>query len=155
MVVKLSNFELYVAAMVGVRRNFTKSGLTNKVNNKDFGWHCDIEGAAAEMAFAKCFNLYWNFSVNTFKTMPDVDKFEIRHTQRKDGKLIIRPSDIREGNVTSYCLVVGTSPEYRVCGWINDVDAVKDERNWMKGFNNMPDAWFVPQDRLNTEFNWI
>lgn len=160
--VRLTNFELFMASMVGVRRNLEqgqKNGrlgneTTNKVQNKDFGWHTDIESAAAEMAFAKLFNLYWNGSFNTYKTMADVAEFEIRHTQHDDGKLIIRPGDVRnsEDKDKTYFLVTGTTPIFCVRGWVVAGDIMND-KFLFKGFNGMPDAWFIPQHDLNKDFS--
>ena len=143
--VQLTRWELYFAALVGVRRNIASFQVrsTNKVKNKDFGWHTDIEAACAEMAVAKHFNFYWDGSVNTFK-LPDVGGIQVRHTQKLDGCLIVRPDDSDEG---IYLSVVGTSPIYLIVGWSYGHEA-KQDQYLEPGYNDMPPAWFVPQKYL-------
>jgi hypothetical protein len=142
----LNKNEVYIASIVGIRRNITSrdSKDCNKVQNKDFGWHIDIEAAGAELAFAKYMGLYWDFSVNTFKKQ-DVGGYQVRHTQVKDGKLIIRPKDNPE---EKYVLIVGTGPEYLIAGWIWGYEA-KQDQHIFKGFNGMPDCWMVHQESLD------
>lgn len=144
--VVLNQNEIYIASIIGVRRNITSinSPECNKVKNKDFGWHIDIEAACAELAVAKYLNLYWDFSVNTFKK-PDVGNYQVRHTQKKDGRLIIREKD---GDDERYYLVTGTSPAYSIVGWIVGREAKADKYKFA-GYNNMPDCWMVPQEGLN------
>ena len=146
MIVALEKYELLVAAEVGMRRNVIsmQSKENNKVNNKDFGWHTDIESACGEMAVAKGLGIYWDGSVNTFKK-PDVGNYQVRHTQKADGKLIVRPKD---SDKETYILVTGTSPTFNIVGWIQGADAKQDEHIF-KGYNGMPDAWFVAQSKLN------
>lgn len=146
MQVILDKHEIYVGAEVGMRRNIISMGSreSNKVNNKDFGWHTDIESALAEMAVAKGLGIYWDGSVNTFKK-PDVGNYQVRHTQVADGKLIIRPKDSTE---EIYILVTGTSPTFILQGWIMGFDAKKDD-HLFKGYNGMPDCWMVKQEYLN------
>jgi len=142
--VVLTRSELYFSALVGVRRNIASFQVltTNKVKNKDFGWHTDIEASCAEMAVAKYFNVYWDGSVNSFK-LPDVGGFQVRHTQKLDGCLIVRPAD---SDRDVYLLVVGSSPTYYLVGWCYGRDAKLDE--FVVGYNDMPPAWFVPQIKL-------
>jgi len=143
--VQLTKSEMYFAALVGVRRNIASFQVqsTNKVKNKDFGWHIDIEAACAEMAVAKHFNLYWDGSVNTFK-LPDVGGFQVRHTQKLDGCLIVRPSD---SDREMYLLIVGSSPVYFIVGWCYGHEAKQEQ--YVVGYNDMPPAWFVPQEYLH------
>lgn len=163
MIITLENYEIEAAAIVGMKRNLgqgQKGGklgneTTNKVKNKDFGWHIDIESTAAEMAFAKAFNLYWSFSVNTFKSLPDVDRYEIRHTQKDDGSLIVRPADKKKyDEKTVFFLVTGTSPIFTIRGWMQMRDICVDDFIF-KGYNGMPDAWFVPQKDLHKNLKWV
>lgn len=142
--VKLTNFEIFMAGTVGLRRRINSIGSveTNKVKNKDFGWHIDIESSCAELAAAKALDLYWNGSVNTFK-LPDLSKLQIRYTNRKNGRLIIREGD-KDSEV--FLLVTGETPNYTIVGFIKGCDAKKDE--WKDDPNNAMEAWFVPQSAL-------
>jgi len=128
--VTLEPHEMAFAAIVGVMRRIKSMNRsqTNKVQNKDFGWHSDIEGACAEMAFAKANNFYWdgsardrywNGETNTFK-LPDVGGYQIRHTQHLDGRLIVQKTDADDER---FVLVVGTSPRFCIVGWILGYEA--------------------------------
>jgi hypothetical protein len=146
--IKLDFYEIYMAATVGVARRLAslKRGQTNKVQNIDFGWHSDIEGACAEIAVAKYLNVFWGGSINTFK-MPDVGKLQVRHTQHKNGCLIIRNNDSRHD---FYILVTGTHPIYTLQGYILGGDGMKIE--YLKNPNNTTkqEAFFIPQEALNS-----
>lgn len=143
----LSDYEISIGAIVGAKRNIIsmKSLKCNKINNKDFGWHVDIEAACAEIAFAKRFGHYYDFSVNTFKK-PDVAGHQVRHTQHLSGCLFIRDGDpVNE----KYVLVVGqASQSFFVCGWIWGHEAKQDKYKFI-GYNDMPDAWKVQQHELH------
>jgi hypothetical protein len=143
--VVLNKNEIYIAAIVGIRRNITSmdSSSCNEVKNKDFGWHTDIEAACAELALAKGLGVYWDYSVNTFKK-PDVGYRQCRHAQELNKKLIVRPKDKELDN---FWLVLGTTPKFKIVGWIFGSEA-KTEKYAYKGFNGMPDCWMVPQDAL-------
>ena len=142
--VTLTWHEIYMGAAVGILRRIAslKRGETNKVQNKDFGWHTDIEGALAELAFAKAFNLHWNGSVNTFK-VPDVGTIQIRHTQYPDGRLVVHDYD---DDNTVHVLVTGTHPNYSIHGWLTGGQA-KQQCFWDDPTGKFP-AYFVPQAHL-------
>ena len=146
-VVVLRKDELLFAALVGLRRAISKIGTSenNYVGNKDYGWATDIESACAEMAFAKDQGLYWDGSVGTYGK-PDVASFQVRHTEREDGKLILRPNKTKPNE--DYVLVTGAWGRYRVRGWIRGGDGMTDQFKF-KGYNGMPDCWMVPQKSLN------
>lgn len=143
--ITLNKNEIYIASVIGARRNIESAGSRefNKVKNKDFGWHIDIEAAAAELALAKALGVYWDFSVNTYKR-PDVGGYQVRHTQVPGGKLILRPGDAPN---EKYILVIGSTPLFVVAGWVWGHDAMVDEYIF-RGFNGMPDCWMVPQAAL-------
>jgi len=144
--VKLTFYEIYMGANVGVARRLAsmKRGETNKVQNKDFGWHTDIESACAEVVVAKYLNIFWDGSINTFK-LPDVGEFQVKHTQYENGSLLLR----KEHNPSySYILVTGTHPDYVIRGYLAGSEGMKDE--YLSNPNNTKDgeAFFVPQSKL-------
>jgi len=147
MIVTLTPFEIYLAAQVGLRRAISKmkSLQNNYINNKNYGWHTDIEGACAELALAKAKNWYWDGSVGTYRA-PDVHDVQVRHTEHDDGKLILRPGKTNPDE--KYYLITGKAPNYTVRGWVYGRDGM-DERYKFSGFNKMPDCWMVPQEFLN------
>lgn len=134
-----------MAATVGVMRRLASlnRGETNKINNKDFGWHTDIEGACAECAFAKGMGWFWDGSVNTFKR-PDVGIIQVRHTQYPKGCLAFRVGDDEDDR---FVLVTGTHPEYTIRGWLFGHEIMRDE--WIyDDSGKQPKVWFAPQEHL-------
>ena len=71
--VSLTNYEIFLAAMVGVRRKIASSDYSKASTFIDpqVWWGSDIESACAEMAVAKALKIYWDGSVNTYSA-PDV-----------------------------------------------------------------------------------
>ena len=108
------------------------------------GWTDDIEGAAAEMAWAKLRDRYWSYAVNTFKS-GDVGNVQVRSASRPTDSLIVRAKD---SDIDVFVLMIGRSPTFRAVGWMRG-KAAKQEK-WERGPNNRPPAWFVPQSELNT-----
>ena len=143
----LEQHEIYIGAVVGVRRHISSinSKRMNEVGNPNFSWAIDIESSCAEMAVAKALGLYWDSSVNTFKEADIKPDIQVRHTEKDNGNLIVRPKD---SNHEKYVLVTGKWGKYNIHGWIYGKDA-KVDKFLFKGYNNMPDAWFVPQNKLN------
>lgn len=144
--VVLTEIEMELAAMVGIRRRAeSKSGLrqdNHGLDHSDF-WGMDIEGAAAEMAYCKFRNKYWNASINSFKAGDCGENVQIRSTPLPNGCLIVREEDLDHHY---YVLVIGSSPVFRVAGWIHGKEAKKPE--FMKSPNGRPAAYFVPQSYL-------
>lgn len=145
-IVVLDYWEILMGQTVGCHRRMESinRGETNKVQNKDFGWHTDIESTLAEIAVAKYLNIYWGGHVNSFKA-PDVGPYQVRHTQHKKGRLIIRDNDPPE---EIYVLVTGTHPKYTIRGYMRGIDGMKPEYrdNPIKKPN--AEAWCVPQSVL-------
>lgn len=156
MKVRLTEFELFQAAIVGCRRNIESLGSTHHQHGKkSLGWEINVEGAAGEIAFAKYMGWYWSGSINTFKTGGDVMDFEVRtRILKKKGEqgyldeewmydMIVRPDDKDE---SSYVMVLGRAPNYEVIGWLPGRDAKRPE--YLKNHGGRPYAHFVPQSVL-------
>jgi hypothetical protein len=105
----------------------------------------DIEGAGAEMAYCKLADAYWTGSIGTFHEADVGKDIQIRHTILKDGRLIVRSGDNPNHK---YVLVIGSMPNYTIVGWIKGVDAKKNE--FILNPNGKGDAYFVPQNKLNS-----
>lgn len=142
--VELEWYEGQSAGIVGLSRrmNALRQGL-KEPNGKPSNWNDDIEGAMAEAAFAKAINKYWAPSIGTFKSLPDVHKFEIRHTRLLNGRLIVRDRDKSDA---VYVLVTGTFPKYKIVGGMSGLKA--KQKKYLYGPNHRPPAYFVPQDQL-------
>lgn len=146
-VVKLSIPELYTAANIGVLRQIesVRKGLPDKHGFDGMnGWSVHIDGAAGEIAVAKCLGTYWGGSCNTFKTEGDVGKLEVRTRSKDYYDLIVRDDD-RDDSI--FVLVIHpTGREYTVVGWITGRDAKQNK--WRKDYGGRPPAYFVPQSEL-------
>jgi hypothetical protein len=145
--VRLQWDEADAAARVGTLRRLEclKSGKYRKTFDPEGGWKTDIEGAGAEMAYAKLRNCFWSHSVNRFKDPDFNHNVEIRHTTRWNGSLIVR-EPVSEDSY--YVLVTGELPNYRIVGWIQGRAAMKPE--WYQAKARRPPAYFVPQSELRS-----
>jgi hypothetical protein len=143
--ITLSFHEIYMAACIGVARRLAslKRNETNKVQNKDFGWHTDIEAACAELAVAKFLNIHWDGSINSFKKADISNSLQVRHTQLPNGCLILRDRDNPE---EKYVLVTGTHPQYKIIGYILGKNGMQNE--FLRNPGEVYPAWFVPQKVL-------
>lgn len=145
MTIELSNYEIYSAGVVGLRRRI--DSIDRKLKGK-FGfngdtWSTDIDGALGELAVAKMFNVYWDAGVGTFKA-PDVDRFQVRSTKLPNGCLIIRDNDNED---SIFILVTGEPPILTVAGWIKAEDGKLDK--WKRAPNGRSESWFVPRTALH------
>jgi len=145
-VIVLTEIEMEIAAMVGCRRR-----SESRSNSREYahgfdgsgGWDIDIEGAAAELAYAKYRGQYWPATVCSFKHADVGANVQIRSTPHANGSLIIRDDDNAEH---FYVLLTGTAPTFQVRGYIQGISAQNDE--WRQAPNGRPAAYFVPQSAL-------
>ena len=143
----LSEIEMEIAAIVGCRRR-TESRANNRAYSHQFdgtgGWDIDIEGAAAEMAYAKFRGQYWAATVGSFKGADIGDKVQIRSTRHPGGSLIVREDDNPDHY---YVLLTGAAPTFVVRGYIQG--AFAKHKEYQSAPNGRPPAYFVPQSALN------
>lgn len=143
--IKLTNPELFVAGHVGTMRrvaSIQKKSPDTKNSKRGF-WETDADGAAAEMAVAKHFGVYWVPSVNAGKAS-DVLDFQVRSTSWPSGKLIVRPKDEKN---EKYILVIVIAETCSIVGWIW-ADEAKQDRFWKPADHTGEAAWWVPQSEL-------
>jgi hypothetical protein len=125
------------------------NGYKSRFQTSDYQrwlWH-EVCATAAEKATAKLLNVHWSASVNTFHTYPDVlPNLEVRQTDYKHGRLIVRPDDPDD---RFYILVTGVPPTLTVHGYIS-AKAAKQDDYWGNPDkpDEKPDAWWVPQADL-------
>lgn len=147
-IVELTNFNIFMAGMVGVSRHMKcieRSHGYKGINNRKRGWQDNCDGALGEAAFAQWLNVFWDGTPNTFRSRPDVSVYEVRTNAEPWGDLIIRDKDKDDA---AYVLVLSHDcPRFNVCGWMYGRDA-KQERYRRRGDANRPEAWFVPQTDL-------
>ena len=149
MKVTLDAYEYKWAVDVGIARMVTSinSGITDITpNRRDFQERLkiDVQGACGELAVAKGIGKFWSPTVGTFHTEPDIQPdIEVRHTDRADGSLIVRPNDNPD---RWYFLVTGTAPEFQIVGYIKGSAARQPA--WERDPGGHRPAWFVPQTAL-------
>jgi hypothetical protein len=102
----------------------------------------DINGAAAEIAFARVMGMAPSISVGPSQE-PDVAGFHVRSTSWPNGKLIVRPGD-PEGNL--YVLVVGVGKEWRIIGSAVGREATRPE--FLYEENGRLGCYMPPQSKL-------
>lgn len=143
MIVKLTWPEVTMAGCVGVAREVRslQRGDYNRYKcEKDFMWSAHIEGACAELAFAKAFGFYWADKGDDRKS-GDVAGFEVRCTGWPNGHLLLHDDDI---DSRACVLAVGRAPEFRLAGWIRIGDG--KQMRWKRDPTGKGrDAFFVPQ----------
>lgn len=147
-VVELSMYNLLASAFAGSCRNVSliKQEIGYKgINNRKRGWQDHIDGALGEQAFAKWLDVYWDGTPNTFRTKPDVAKYEVRTACLSWGDLILRD---RDKDDAIYVLVLSHNcPEFTIRGWIWGHEG--KQAKWRGRLDkSRPEAWIVPQSEL-------
>ena len=168
--VRLSEQELLVASSTGAMRHIKKIDRKEGGNGADnvmMGWQYNCSGAIAEMAFAKWMGVYWDASVGTFRSRPDVMGYEIRSTYKPDWGLILRPrdlvsqvpfsqglpplsdQDIKKLDRKIYVLVLTYhAPRYEMLGWIKGSEAARVMKPERLDPKRKP-AWVVGRGHLS------
>jgi len=141
--VSLTFEEMELGASAGVRRRIRKieGGRTDLISTPD-GFQKDIDGALAELAFAKRFGLHW--SGLGVRGAADVgENFEVRASMSITASMIVRhhnPDDSR------FVLAIGGSRDFEFVGWLYGRECKRAE--WLRRPNEENAAFFVPQDAL-------
>lgn len=142
--------EQMMSGVVGQLRRISsnKNGYATDCHVVGSSWATDIDGAAAEMAFAKATGVYWSGHVFNFKGADVGEHFQVRSTIYENGHLIIRETD-NDDHV--YVLVIAKPPVYSIRGAILARNA-KVEKYWRQGDGkDAPrgsSCWWVPQSDL-------
>lgn len=137
--------EVFHAVVVGGTRNIEakKRGRPDAHGYRGDGWSIDIEGAAAEMAYAKMRDAYWLAVADNFHALDgDVGRTQIRSTARPDGCLILHPDDPDD---SAFVLAIGCAPTFRFVGWGYGRDLKR--REYWREDTGRP-AFFIPQAAL-------
>ena len=141
-ILTLDSAEAMRAIMVGggrVLRRRTNGWYDTYRDPNDYeGWSKEIEGAAAELAFAKAADHYWHPTMGG-DDGTDVAGCQVRWTRHHNGHLLVYVGDDDE---VPCVLVTGSMPNYALRGWIMPMDARRDEF-----FRDS--SWWVPISALN------
>jgi hypothetical protein len=143
--VTLTWHEAAMASEVGRLRQLAaiRAGRPDRHGFSGLGWDAHVEGACGELSVAKVLGRYWDGSVDTFKSPDLPGGVQVRTRSKHDWELLIRPCDPREA---VYVLVTGRCPSYRVHGWIQGSEAMRQE--WLANHAGRPPAYFIPQEAL-------
>jgi hypothetical protein len=144
--IKLKWHELTMAAHIGTQRQIEslRDDKKDKAGYDGSGWEINIEGAVGELVVAKYLNIYWDGSVNTYKSGHDVGGYEVRTRSKSWYELLIRPDDKDDA---IYILVTGKGFDYKIRGWLLGKDAKRKE--WFKAHGGRDPAYFAPQSVLH------
>jgi hypothetical protein len=155
MEVQLAWYEMDMAIMVANART-TRSWRDGRQHAAGYKprdlFDVGVKAAGAEIAVAKALNLYWDGSVDTFKTKADVgNRTEVRMTSMRTPKLIVRPKDMPERDyvLVQDCWEVGSQPQYKILGWLPGFEAKQDKYLTDNG-NGRPPAYMIPVEHLRT-----
>jgi len=117
-----------------------KEGYDKNKHALKSDWATDIDGALAEMAFAKHMNFYWSASNRSFKE-PDVGEWHVRSTRHSDGHLIVRPNDVDPES--RFVFAITGDRWVSLVGWMLASEARIDQF-WRENER----GWWVPQSAL-------
>lgn len=146
---RLAWYEQLIAATIGSTRRLETQRRGIQPTGRPGNWQDDIEGAAAEMAVAKHYDIYWSGSVNSFEK-PDLPRLHVRSVDGSHKCLIVREADRKHDPSEYFVLVQGRCPDYEIVGAIRCGEVFRDE--WVKNpatdFGDLKPAWFVPRSAL-------
>lgn len=118
--VELTANEVHLAASHGVLRRYEKLAgkRGDRIQKMQSDWVNEIEGACAELAWAKHREQFWT-GVSALKANDGVG-VEIRWTRHADGGLIVYEHD--DDNAV-FILAKGFAPQYKFVGWMRGREA--------------------------------
>jgi hypothetical protein len=144
--VRLELYEMQLACLVGKARNLSalvKSSKDAYPSDSQNAWGQHIDGAGAELAFAKFIGLYWDGSVDTYRSGTGDLPFthvDVKHS--RDGKWKVKERDRGE-----LVLVRGTMPEYIIEAYCT----AEDVKKYAPAYSE-PKLWAVPEDDRQRDF---
>jgi hypothetical protein len=143
--VVLEWYELAIAAQVGLSRQMRAMQMKRPDKHgldPEKGWSVHIEGAAGEMALAKHKRVYWDGSVDVFKSAGDVGDIQVRTRSKSWYELLVRKDD-RDEDI--FVLVTGLAPNFAIVGWAYGHEAKLIPA---KDHGGREPAHFMPQGNL-------
>ena len=138
--------EMKEAATVGICRNVESLRQGDKNAHGYDGsdtWTVNIEGACAELAFAKAMGIKGDGGINTYKAADVGNDWQVRWSPEHGNRLIVRSNDSDDHR---FVLVSGQSPSFRIQGWRRGRDAKRPY--WREAPCGRPAAYFVPKNCL-------
>ena len=133
--VSLNRAEQKLAQFIAKERHLhnSRNGIANRRMGPQSDAQTDLEGIAAEIAFAKYTNVYPDLDTDG-DTHPVYDVVlhdgklvDVKSTTYPNGRLIVAPwKDVDAVDV--YVLVVGTFPNYRIAGGMESQHLMRSHR---------------------------
>ena len=121
--VELTEAECKVCRVVGEMRrsNNRKEGVTDLLVATEDPMHRDVQGIAAELAFAKYYNLYPPYDVHVRSAGEDFTvngkTIDVKQSDYPNARLIVPPSKVeKDGGSDNYVLVTGVMPNFIIQG---------------------------------------
>jgi hypothetical protein len=146
--VRLERYEMELASTVGRARNLSAIVKQSKdvyPSDSQSAWGQHIDGAGAELAFAKFIGLYWDGSVDTYRSgSGDLPYTQIDVKHSRDGKWKVKERDKGE-----LVLVRGTMPEYVIEAYCN----ADDIKKYKPTYSEPTKLWLVPEDEKRRDFS--
>lgn len=120
--ITLNDDEIQYATSVGNSRHEESiaSGRTSKLGDTDTR-QSHVMGAIGELAAAKYLGVRWRASVGTFKTVPDVGRYEVKAVSGAHHRLLMNANE----KTDPYILAHVKGHECDLLGWITMEDALK------------------------------
>jgi len=133
--ITLNTAEQRLAKFVGRERdlNGRRNGYTNRRIGPQSDEQTDLEGIAAEIAFARYVNVYPDIDIDCKEYPPhdavlhDGTLVDVKTTKYPNGRLIVAPWKNADA-VDAYVLVVGTFPTYRIAGAMESHELIRPQR---------------------------
>lgn len=155
--INLNEEEQAIAKFIAEKRRLTNR--RNKVEEKKLGpnpgMEIEIGGYGAEMAVAKAFNVYPDFTTHSRSGGYDLiigkgkkqKRVDVKYTDNSNGNLIAPIKKGREKNGPEiYFLVIGKFPKYRLIGWCKREEFLKKEN--IKDIGHGP-TYVLDRDQLH------
>ena len=133
--ITLNTAEQRLAKFVGKERdlNGRRNGFTNRKIGPQSDEQTDLEGIAAEIAFARYVNVYPDIDIDCKEypphdvTLHDGTLVDVKTTKYPNGRLIVAPWKNVDA-VDIYVLVVGEFPTYRIAGAMESYRLMRPHR---------------------------
>lgn len=127
------------------------------IGRNSVGLH--LSGCIGECMTAKGLNLFWSGMGTSWHFDDDLGYYQARSTKHDHGHLLIYDHDLKEHAKKPWVLVVGSFPQFYICGWIWGYEALdfplretdgREPAHWvpqsaLKSNRREPDPWEIKQ----------
>ena len=136
--VKLNEAEERLAKFIGKKRyeGSRKAGVHNAKIGGQSNEQTDQEGAGAELAFCKLFNIYPDMNIEIKSAKNGTDKgdavldgkaIDVKSTTYKTGRLLAAKWKDPNSEIHAYALLTGELPNYTFRGFMKSENLLREE----------------------------